>query len=844
LGGDVDVTLEQGASVAEFFAQALDGAMALVRADGGELATLDEMRQVLVLRARRTRPRIDPALGPMGAPGRQSQPRSSALPSASLPGQSSISPAYDLAAIADDAVEPIDVQSTILLPATMISRTYRKGERLIGYTWQRGEPVMMNGDQCRTLPAGSAPADPDAPFHVAVPILRPASLALTRPTTEVIGVISIYNRDPLWSFTPRDIELLTLHADRVARAMRVADLSRQNQSQADLLSLLGSDVGGAALYPRLRDVVRRLIDAPSFAVVLYDAHRDTVTFELAERDGQPAPATVLRTSALPPWWSVVRGGHTLWISAPEDRAARPEYCALGWGGDTPVQSILAAPLHIGGTLAGAIVAGSPRPDVYAPEHARLFSTTARSAAIVIQNARLAHETRASLTKTRAKEQQLSILNNAVLTLNASLDLSETLKALVTQAALLTQDKHCIVFLRDEQDASLVGRATNIRPEDAQTPLTNVRVPLDWRNIGAILEREPFALFDDLDSDWRDDSEMGRLLKGGHVRTALLLPIEHKNGQLGALVVHAPAQRHHFTAEEIGLLQGLVSQAGGAINNAMLYQEQQETNAKLQAAIEKQKELDRLKDEFILTVSHEFRTPVTAIDGYVTLIERHGHKLEQTKLNQFAEEIRQATEQLMGMINTLHDANSIDSQPLQLSVHPHNIRAVAEKAIGLQSPESKARITLQMPADLWVLADGDRLTTVFTNLLGNAIKYSPKDAPVQLSARAETRNALAAQGRAHALADRATEQWIVVGVRDLGTGISPDDQPRLFHKFVRLSRSLTTSVRGTGLGLWICRQYVEAMGGDIWVDSEFGKGSTFQFSLPTALVASAAAGGQP
>jgi signal transduction histidine kinase len=95
----------------------------------------------------------------------------------------------------------------------------------------------------------------------------------------------------------------------------------------------------------------------------------------------------------------------------------------------------------------------------------------------------------------------------------------------------------------------------------------------------------------------------------------------------------------------------------------------------------------------------------------------------------------------------------------------------------------------------------------------------------------TRDALAAQNRPHAKAEDAPERWVVVGVQDGGPGIAPEDQDKLFHKFVRLSRSLTTSVRGTGLGLWICRQYVEAMGGDIWVESEFGKGAHFQFSLP-------------
>jgi signal transduction histidine kinase len=836
-GGDFDAASEQGPSVSDFFAQALDGALALVRADGGEIATLDDTRQVLVLRARSTRPRIDPALGPIGAPGRQSQPRPTTLPGAPVPSYPSHpgAGAHELAGVSDEVtgLDAIDIQSTVLLPATLVSRTYRKGERLIGTTWQRGEPVVMNGDQCRSLPAGSAPPDPDAPFHLAVPILGPSSLATTRPNSTVIGVISLFNRDPLWSFTARDVELLTLHADRVARAMRVADLSRQVQIQADLLNVLGSDVSGAALYPRLRDVVRRMIDAPSFAVLLYDAHRDAVTFEVAERDGQPAPASVFPASTLPPWWAPVRRGQTLWISAPEDRAAHPEYCVLGWGGDTPVQSILAAPLHFGSTLVGAIVAGSPRPDVYAPEHARLFTTIARSAAIVIQNARLAHETRASLAKTHAKEQQLSILNNAVLTLNASLDLGETLQALVKQAALLTQDKHCIVFLRDEPSKSLVGRATNIVYESGRTPLEQVHVPLDWRNLGTILESAPFALFDDLDSEW-DDTEIGRLLKEDHVRTALVLPIEHKNGPLGALVVHTPAQRHHFTAEEIGLLQGLVSQAGGAINNAMLYREQQETNAQLQAALEKQKELDRYKEDFLLQVSHEFRTPVTTIDGYVTLIEKHGLKVEQAKLNQFANEIRESTKTLMDMVTRLQDANTLDSQPLQLSPRPHHLRATAEKAVGRLKLDDKMRVMLEVPDDLWTLADGDKLTTVFANLIGNAVKYSHKDTSVQVSAWTETRQALASAGRPHAQqAAGAPERWVVAGVRDRGDGIAPEDQAKVFHKFVRLPRSLTTSVRGTGLGLWICRQYLEAMGGDIWVESELGKGSHFQFSLPAA-----------
>jgi len=280
----MDLHALQAASLTNFFAEALDGAMALVRADGGEIATLDESRQVLVLRARRTRPRLESMHGTLGAPARNSQP---VLPSpvfpppypasnslaaragslGSMPGFSGIEQ-LDTAGLDDQF---IDEQSTQLLPAMLSTRTYRRGERLLGYTWEVGDPVILRGEECRALPSGSAPADPEAAWHLAVPILRPGTLSVTRPSTDLIGVIAVYNRDPLWSFSAHDMEMLSLHADRVARAMQVDGLARQNQGQSDLLNALASDLVGAgpqSSYTRLRDLVRGMIDAPSLAIVL------------------------------------------------------------------------------------------------------------------------------------------------------------------------------------------------------------------------------------------------------------------------------------------------------------------------------------------------------------------------------------------------------------------------------------------------------------------------------------------------------------------------------------------------------------------------------------------------
>jgi signal transduction histidine kinase len=499
-----------------------------------------------------------------------------------------------------------------------------------------------------------------------------------------------------------------------------------------------------------------------------------------------------------------------------------------------VASLLAAPLSVGKSLLGVIVAGSQTSDAYDAEHTRLFAAVARAAAIVIEHTHLADETRRSLQQARDKAAQLSVLNNAVLTLNASLDLDTTLRALVRQAQGLTTAQVCAVYLQDDASTALVGRVSNVDllpSASASTigplKLDQVRIPLAWRHIGGALRSEHYLLYDDLDGEWNQESSLSRMLTAEHLVRALFLPVvTQQNELLGALVVYTPGQRHHFASEEIGLLQGLAGQAAIAISNARLYQ-------RLEAAYERQQELDRYKDEFILTVSHEFRTPLTAIEGYVSLISRHADRLPKEKVEQFSLEIRQATSQLADMIGTLADANRMSTQPPTVSLAPVRVRTAAESALKKQPPGADQRVEIAVDDQTWIVADAERLEMVLSNLLSNALKYSPVAEPCVVTTREETREALAREGRAHARLEDAPDRWLVVSVEDHGEGIPEAEIPQLFQKFVRLKRSLTTAVRGTGLGLWICRQYVEAMGGDIWVRSVLDEGSTFSFCLPAA-----------
>lgn len=862
-----DIAGSLSLSMADFFAEALDSAISLVRADGGELAMLDTTRQVFVQRARARQPRLDGAPRPTGAPSRPSQPIYPPPPSggpSSGRDRGGMRPPVFTPPLAGPLAGPradpegLDQQSTILMPAApgapgAVERIFRRGVGLIGQVWQQGEPITMSGEQYRDTARGDTArggvdAGLDAPWHLSVPIFRPGPLSNPYRGEEILGAISVYRRDSLWSFSGDDIQRLILHADRVARALRVTELAREDQSRGELLEVLGAASSTApnlpALYIKVRDIVRHLVDAPSFAVVRYSHHPTTpeVSFELAERDGAAVSADRMPATNMPPWWHEVRARGVFSIASQEDRAAHPEQAVLGWGGGEPVQSLIAAPMISGSGFVGAIVAGSPLPNAYAPEHLPLFKTLAHAAGILIENTQLAADREAALKRATERAGNLFKLDNALLTLNATLDVQATTKAVVEHAALFTGARVSMVFLLDEAGKQLVASESSWRLDPPYTPLHEIKIPLDWQNMRRILDEEPYIVLDDPASAENTSPGLGRALAEYGILSCLILPMHHPIRQesrpvtgplkktsehLGALLVYDPGTRYHFTMEEIRLLQTLAAQASVAISNAQLYHD-------LAQAYEKQKELDRLKDNFILTVSHEFRTPLTAIKGYISLIDRHADRLDQAQFLKYGEEIRQAADNLTGMVDALADANKLEDEPLHLTLSPVNVSDMAATAIASQPPEAKGRILVEIPAALWVSGDAKRLATVITNLVSNALKYSPEGSSCRITARVETREALARQRPGSAPArPGAPERWAVVGVLDSGMGISPADQEKLFHKFVRLEKSLTTNVRGTGLGLWICRKYLDAMGGDIWVTSALNQGSHFQFYLPLA-----------
>src|SRR5947199_6912007 len=164
--------------------------------------------------------------------------------------------------------------------------------------------------------------------------------------------------------------------------------------------------------------------------------------------------------------------------------------------------------------------------------------------------------------------------------------------------------------------------------------------------------------------------------------------------------------------------------------------------------------------------------------------------------------------------------------------PVQLLSAVEMAINMLSVNIEQKIVSQVEANLWMKADPLRVRQVISNLLDNAAKYSPPDGRIEILAAVTSLEKVPLPDEQVDIESDPNMLVVLVQVYDEGEGIAPEDQQKIFEKFVRATRSLTTPVRGTGLGLYICRRYIEAMGGRLWLQQSLpGEGSIFSFYLP-------------
>ena len=232
------------------------------------------------------------------------------------------------------------------------------------------------------------------------------------------------------------------------------------------------------------------------------------------------------------------------------------------------------------------------------------------------------------------------------------------------------------------------------------------------------------------------------------------------------------------------------------------------------------------------MNHELRTPLTAIYAYVETLLDHGDKLDPDMRVDFLKHAMYCCDELQLLVNNVLDTLQVDNAKQDLRVEELTVATVVRDVLNHTDTRryQEKNIILDIPEHLVVRANVQYLRQILRNLLSNAFKYTPAGTPITISA------SLASNARPSDVSLHATGTAVCIRVNDAGPGIPPDELPLLFGQFVRLKRDISSPVRGTGLGLHISKQLVEAMNGHIWVESPGipGQGSTFSFTLPTIL----------
>lgn len=239
-------------------------------------------------------------------------------------------------------------------------------------------------------------------------------------------------------------------------------------------------------------------------------------------------------------------------------------------------------------------------------------------------------------------------------------------------------------------------------------------------------------------------------------------------------------------------------------------------------------VQQAQTEFVSTVSHELRTPLTSIKGFADTILRAGERIEANQQRRYVGIIKDQADRLTRLVEDLLAVSRLESKKMQLTMRAVDFGETLQRVIRNLSDKARThRIVSHLAAGLPpVWADADRLEQILTNLIDNAIKYSPPQTTVTISARDID----------------LQPEMVEFSVSDEGVGIPPEHLPQIFTKFSRLDNPLVRQTEGTGLGLYITRSLVVALGGEIAVESSPGK-TTFTVRLPATSLEEQAARGR-
>jgi signal transduction histidine kinase len=436
--------------------------------------------------------------------------------------------------------------------------------------------------------------------------------------------------------------------------------------------------------------------------------------------------------------------------------------------------------------------------------------------------------RLALARADRRNRELERLRHLAATLLAGVDLDQLVNEVALAVAdLLEADGGCVCFVVEEGRFLRVAAATG-----PLAPATTRLVPMEGSLIGWVALNDAPLVSDDTTADPRTYTfaDIPAPLK-----TAAIVPLRSAGVVIGTVSVYNRKDGLRFAEHDLRLLQILGDQVVVGLDRASVLAESRRNERALAAKNAELQRATQLKSEFLANMSHELRTPLNAIIGFSDLILAGGAGETNAQQREFLDAVLRNGRHLLELINSVLDLSKIEAGRMTLDLVRTDLRQAIEGAVADTASLRTAKrqeVTLELDhAPLEVVADGGRVRQVLFNLLSNASKFTAEEGTITLAA---TRSRVPMP----VPADRAGDQRrmlardvVWVSVSDTGIGIALEDKPKLFKEFSQVDSSPSRQAQGTGLGLALCKKFVELHGGTIGADSVPGRGSSFWFILP-------------
>lgn len=728
----------------------------------------------------------------------------------------------------DDILELIFAQSTRIVPAKDFwIMLYDRESNLYRYAFYLEDDLRLLEHESRPLPSGIDLAqevirdgqpivtedyDYESRQRGIVPRIKGLHAWTGVPLnagSESIGAMSLGSRDPSVVYASDQVEFLQAIADQAAGAIIKARLLDDSERRARQLNLLNevarnltSTLDLPSLLEQILDNAIEIIGCEAGTLFLVDDESGELIFEVVKGP----VAGELKGKRLEPGTghvgrSVESGKAAIvnQVRQTSEWARKPDQQT---GFET--RDLLLVPMFAQDQVIGVIEVINRRDGLpFTMEDQEFLLAFSSQAAIALENARLYTLTDQQLAE---RVDELSVMQRIDRDLNTSLDIDRAMRITLEWA-----------MRRSGAQAGLVGAVVDgglrVMAEQGYThELDEYRDSLLPVELPGIRQ----AMADEQTQQYKRSEVMaeanGKFSLLENARNQMVIPIRREEQVIGLLMLES-SQEEPWAEDAQGFLSRLTDHAAIAIANAQLFVQVQEA--------------DVAKSEFVSFVSHELKTPMTSIRGYTDLLLAGAVGPVNEAQANFLATVKSNVNRMATLVSDLADVSRIESGRLKLEFMALDLQSVVDEVVRSQThglDEKGQQLVLELPKGLApVWADRVRTIQVLTNLLSNANKYTPEKGVVTIRAT-QSVNKWDPEG---------VEDVILVEVADTGIGMTAEDQAQVFTKFFRSADPKARETPGTGLGLNITRNLVEMQGGKIWFESEYGKGTTFFFTVPVS-----------